>query len=108
MPRKLLILLSRHTANADQIKHCMDGGLTDIGLLLEPVETERYEYIRMPVRERWAAVMPSDVPLAKREYVTAAFFPGSDVFLEMNRSSGLPHYGKCKNYHVYLIGYEYD
>lgn len=65
------VVFDVYTANADQIKHRMDGGLTDIGLLLEPVETERYEYIRMPVRERWAAVMPSGVPLAKREHVTA-------------------------------------
>lgn len=49
----------------------MDDGLTDIGLLLEPVDMERYEYIRMPVKERWAALMPSGVPLAKREHVTA-------------------------------------
>ena len=34
-----------YTANADQIKHRMDNGLTDIGLLLEPADMERYEYI---------------------------------------------------------------
>lgn len=60
-----------YTANADQIKHRMDNGLTDLGLLLEPVDIERYEYVRMPVKERWAAIMPSGVPLAKRPYVTA-------------------------------------
>lgn len=60
-----------YTANADQIKRRMDDGLTDLGLLLEPVYMERYEYIRMPVKERWAAVMPSGVPLARREHVTA-------------------------------------
>lgn len=65
------VVFDVYTANADQIKHRMDGGLTDIGLLLEPAETEHYEYIRMPVKERWVAVMPSGVPLAKREYVTA-------------------------------------
>ena len=59
-----------YTANADQIKHRMDNGLTDIGLLLEPVDMERYEYIRLPVKERWVAVMPSGVPLARHEYVT--------------------------------------
>ena len=60
-----------YTANADRIKHRMDNGLTDVGLLMEPVEMERYEFIRMPVRERWVAMMPSGVPLARREYVTA-------------------------------------
>lgn len=65
------VVFDIYTANADQIKRRMDDGLTDIGLLLEPVDMERYEYIRMPVKERWVAVMPSGVPLAKREYVTA-------------------------------------
>lgn len=60
-----------YTANADQIKQRMDNGLADIGLLLEPVDMERYEYIRLPVKERWVAVMPSGVPLARHEYVTA-------------------------------------
>lgn len=65
------VMFDVYTANADQIKRRMDDGLTDVGLLLEPVDLERYEYIRMPVKERWAAVMPAGVPLAKREYVTA-------------------------------------
>lgn len=59
------------TANADHIKRRMDEGLTDLGLLLEPVDIERYEYIRLPVRERWVAVMPAKSPLAKQQYVTA-------------------------------------
>lgn len=60
-----------YTANADQIRRRMDDGLTDIGLLMEPADIERYDHIRMPIRERWVAVMPSGVPLAKREFVTA-------------------------------------
>lgn len=66
-----LVMFDVYTANADQIKSRMDNGLTDIGLLLEPVEIERYEYIRMPVRERWVAIMPAGVPLARKERVTA-------------------------------------
>lgn len=60
-----------YTANADRIKHRMDNGLTDVGLLLEPVDMERYEYIRLPVKERWVALMPSGVPLARHASVTA-------------------------------------
>lgn len=65
------VVFDVYTAGADQIKQRMDHGLADIGLLLEPVDMEQYEYIRMPLRERWVAVMPSGVPLAKREKVTA-------------------------------------
>lgn len=65
------VVIDVYTANADEIKKRMDEGLTDIGLLLEPVDVEMYEYLRMPIKERWAALMPSGVPLAKRESVTA-------------------------------------
>lgn len=75
------VVFDVYTANADQIKRRMDDGLTDIGLLLEPVDMECYEYIQMPVKERWAAVMPSGVPIAKREYVTAKDLAGIPVIM---------------------------
>lgn len=70
-----------YTANADQIRRRMEGGLTDIGLLLEPVDMERFAYIRMPVKERWAAIVPSGVPLAKRAFVTPDDLVGVGVIL---------------------------
>lgn len=66
-----LVIFDVYTANADEIRQRMDEGLTDIGLLLEPVDTEQYEYIRMPIKERWTAIVPAGVPLAKKEAVTA-------------------------------------
>lgn len=74
-----------YTANADQIKRRIDEGLTDVGLLLEPADMECYEYVRMPVKERWAAVMPSGVPLAKREYVTAKDLADIPVIMPSRR-----------------------
>lgn len=55
------------TANADQIKSRMDHGLTDVGLLLEPIDMEKYNYIRLPVKEKWVAVVPSGDPWPKRD-----------------------------------------
>ncbi|MDO5116669.1 MAG: LysR family transcriptional regulator [Synergistaceae bacterium] len=57
------------TASADITKERMDRGLTDIGLLLEPIDIEKYEFIRMDVKERWAALLNADDPLARGEYV---------------------------------------
>lgn len=70
-----------YTANANQIKQRMENGLTDLGLLLEPVDIERYDYIRMPVQERWAALVPSGVPLARRGKVTPADLEGIPVIM---------------------------
>lgn len=70
-----------YTANADQIRQRMEDGLTDIGLLLEPVDMERFAYIRMPIKERWAAIVPSGSPLAGRARVTAEDLSGAAIIL---------------------------
>lgn len=59
-----------YTGNADQIKQRLDNGLTDIGILLEPVEIEKYDFIRFNVPERWVVVMRADDPLAKKDNIT--------------------------------------
>ncbi len=59
------------TANADLVKEQMEKGLVDIGLLLEPIDIAKYEYIRMDVRERWVVLMTPDDPLAAKDSLTA-------------------------------------
>lgn len=59
-----------HTANADHIRERLDKGLTDIGLLLEPVDIEKYEFIRMHIKEKWVVLMRPDDPLAEKESIT--------------------------------------
>lgn len=46
-------------------------GLLDIGLLLEPIEMDRYNYFRIPVKEKWCAVVNSDSVLAKKKFITS-------------------------------------
>lgn len=59
------------TATADQVKERMESGLIDIGLLLEPVDVDKYEYVRLDIREKWVAAMRPDDPFAKKAFVTA-------------------------------------
>lgn len=59
------------TATADLVKEQMDKGLIDIGLLLEPVDIEKYEFIRLGTREKWVVLMRPDDELAKKESVSA-------------------------------------
>ena len=59
------------TATADLVKEQMEKGLLDIGLLLEPVDMEKYEFIRLNIREKWVVLMKSDDPLSKKDTVSA-------------------------------------
>lgn len=58
-----------YTGNADQIKQRLDNGLTDLGILLEPVDIEKYDFLRFNVLEKWVVVMRADDPLAKMESI---------------------------------------
>lgn len=58
-----------HSGNVDNIKDQMDRGPIDIGLLLEPADISKYEFIRMPVKESWGILTRSDSPLAGKNSV---------------------------------------
>ena len=60
------------TATADLVKEQMDKGLLDLGLLLEPIDMEKYDFIRMNMKEKWVVLMPSNDPLAEKECITAS------------------------------------
>lgn len=41
----------------------------DVGLLLEPVDTVKYDFIRLSQKETWGVLMRDDHPLAFRESI---------------------------------------
>lgn len=65
-----LVTFDLYTATADLVTERMDRGLTDIGLLLEPVDLEKYDFIRLAGLERCVVTMHPDAPLAAKEYIT--------------------------------------
>lgn len=65
-----LVRYNIYSATADEIKDLMEKGILDLGLLMEPVDISRYEFIRMPHREQWGLLVRTDSPLAQKEAVT--------------------------------------
>ena len=58
------------SSNADAILERLDKGLIDIGILLDPEITPRYDYQKLPFMETWGVLMPKDTPLAKKKKLT--------------------------------------
>ena len=48
------------TSDADHTKEGIESGNIDIGLLLEPVDIQKYEFIRLPVEEEWGFAVKAD------------------------------------------------
>lgn len=65
-----LVQFSIYSAIADDIKERIEKGLLDMGLLTEPVDISKYEFCRMPVKERWGILARVDSPLAAKGFVT--------------------------------------
>lgn len=58
-----------YSNTSDFIKERLDKGLCDFGLLLEPIDIEKYDFIRIPVKERWGLFMEKNHPLAEKEVI---------------------------------------
>lgn len=76
-----LVCYDLFTATADLVKEQMEKGLIDIGILLEPIDIERFDFIRLNKKERWVVLMRPDDPLCEKEMVSASDLEGAPVIL---------------------------
>ncbi|WP_373166182.1 LysR family transcriptional regulator [Agathobaculum sp. Marseille-P7918] len=65
-----LVQFHLYNEMADNIKDRLDKGLVDVGLLLEPIDVHKYEYLRLMQKETWGVLMRTDHPLAGLEVIT--------------------------------------
>ena len=65
-----LVQFHLYNEMADYIKDRMDKGLVDVGLLLEPIDTSKYDFLRLSQKETWGVLMRDDHPLSGRESVS--------------------------------------
>ena len=63
------VQIAIHTATADTVYEMMKKGLVDIGLFMEPVDTEGLDYIRIKDSDHWVVGMQPGDPLAEKEYI---------------------------------------
>lgn len=76
--RKLhpLVRYEVYSGNTGNIKDNIERGLLDIGLILDPVDLRKYEFIPMPVREQWGAFVRIGTPLAEKGSISPADLVG--------------------------------
>ena len=70
-----------HSGNADNIKERIEKGLLDIGLLLEPVDFGKYEFIRLPKTEVWGVLVHNDSNLANKEHIEPSDLISQPLFV---------------------------
>ena len=75
-----------YSATADDIKERMEKGILDIALLMEPVDIGKYEFVRMPQREHWGALVCADSPLADKETLSPDDLTGQPIIIAKRES----------------------
>ena len=60
-----------YNETVDNIKDRLDKGLVDIGLLLEPIDVTKFDYIRLSQQDTWGLLVRDDHELAERLSLTA-------------------------------------
>ena len=83
-----------YTASADHIKERIERGLSDVGLLLEPVDLSKYDFIRISQKEKWIALVPANSPLADKQSLAPEDFIGVPLILpyRLNMQSELANW----------------
>lgn len=92
---------------ADNIKEMIEHGLLDLGLVMEPIDTAKFEYVRLPRKETWGILLKKDHELAEKETITLEdikqyplVMPGRE-----NAKNQLLHWMQCEERHLIIPAY---
>ncbi len=61
-----------YSGNAEYVTEQLDRGLLDFGILVEPADVHKYDYIRLPATDIWGVLLRRDHPLAARDAIQPA------------------------------------
>ena len=57
------------SGNAEDVTERLDKGLLDFGVLIQPADISKYDYLNLPTKDQWGVVMRRDSPRAQKESV---------------------------------------
>ncbi len=64
------IKFNLYSGNADDVGEKLDKGLLDFGILIQPTDISKYEYLSLKSYDTWGLVMRKDSPLASKDFIT--------------------------------------
>lgn len=58
-----------YSGNAQDVTERLDKGLLDFGVLVQPADLSKYDYLNIPAKDTWGVVMRKDSPLAEKKTI---------------------------------------
>ena len=65
------ILLRQRAEEIISLVEKIENGLIDFGVLIEPADISKYDFIKLPVKDKWGVLMRKDSPIASLKSITA-------------------------------------
>ena len=81
------VTIELYTGNADAVEERLERGLLDFALLLEPVNLDKYEWIRMPQADRVGVAVAIDGPWGSLDVLTPADLTAMPLLLSSRTSN---------------------
>lgn len=93
-----------YSGNADDVMEKIDKGLLDFGLVIDPVEKQKYEYLRLPMKDHWGIIVNRHHRLAEYNQITPEDLLNESLLIS-NQSlvdNQLAEWlgGNLRNYHI--------
>lgn len=73
------------SGKAEDVTEKIDSGLLDFGIVIEPVDLTKYDYLRLPFHDTWGVLMKKDSPLASLEEITPEDLRGKKLLCSNQR-----------------------
>ena len=64
------------SGNAEDVTERLDKGLLDFGVLIEPTNLSKYDYLTLPARNVWGLLIQKDHPMSRKKFITATDIAG--------------------------------
>lgn len=88
-----------YSGNAGNIRDYIERGILDIGLMSEPIDMRKYNFVNMPIKEQWGAFVPGNSPLFEKKSISPEDLKGMSVVTatgDFNQSRIGRWLGDCK------------
>lgn len=85
---------------ADDIFEKLDSGVVDVAIMIEPLQYDKFNYVKLPMEETFGLLMRADCPLAEKETITIDDLIGLPLIMSdqsVGSNEMLAWYGNRKN-----------
>lgn len=70
-----------YSGNYEDVTERLDKGLLDFGIVIQPADLLKYDYVNLPDKDVWGVLMPKDSPLASKSVITRQDLLGKPLIL---------------------------